>query len=144
MKCHLFALITALILFTNNLVAQVFSIEGGTGLGLVLENGRSRVNNVFKFSGNYHFTENIHFGVTAETGIVPIPPDMNMPQQANQQLLNTSDFNYDAVMIGANYHFFQFWNTIVYIALSVGGSDFYRRLNNIRISDRNLLVFPEI
>ncbi len=123
---------------------QSFSIEGGIGVGSVLETDNSLGKGILRISGNYHNSENLHFGLTAETGGIFFPVDSGEEFIGNQQVLNPTSFNIEILSIQAKYHFFQFWNTKVYAALSIGGSNYFRRINGNRIIEKNFNLIPEI
>ncbi|MEL6557598.1 MAG: hypothetical protein AAFQ94_05395 [Bacteroidota bacterium] len=128
----------------NETNAQIFSLEGGLGAGSVLETDNTLGKGVLRLGGNYHYTENLHFGITAETGGRLLPFDTEDEIINNQTILNAADFNFEILSLQAKYHFFQFWNTKVYVALSVGGANFYRRINEDRVTERNFIIIPEI
>lgn len=144
MKTLILLLLTLTLSMFNHANSQTFSIEGGIGVGSVLETDNHQGKGLLRASANYHYTENLHFGLTAEAGGIFFPFDTEEEIVNSQRVLNPTSFNFEIFSIQAKYHFFQFWNTKVYAALSIGGASYFRRINEGRISERNFVAIPEI
>ena len=144
MKIYSLLIFTACILMFNVVQSQTLSVEGGLGVGNVLETDNSLGKGLLRASVNYHYTENLHFGITGEAGGVFLPLGSDDEVINNQTVLNPSSFNLEIFSIQAKYHFLQFWNTKAYVALSVGSANYFRRINEDRVTERNLIAIPEI
>lgn len=128
-------------------MAQQFSVEGGIGIGNLLESEHRSGKGTISIGGYYHISEKIQIGLEAGTGGDFFPIGEDIQEENGLILLNPVHFNFNTVVFKGRYYFTKIWNTRVYAGLSIGMSKYLRYLKSYgveKVSERNLIAIPEL